>query len=285
MSDSILAAIKARSTPKNFPDQSDYTSISINHVTKLATKLQISALKVEEIALENDIVPERYARNLKTYTLKEQLQLLQSTVAVVGLGGLGGTVVEILARAGIGCLYLADGDHFEDHNLNRQLNSTSGLIGKSKSMAAKNRVAEINPSLLIKAHSEFINEENASRLIGPSHAVVDCLDNIKTRFMLAKAAKNLNTPLVSAAVGGLCGHVTTIFPEDTTLDIIYGSMDTSASKGAEASLGCLPQIVIMIAALESSEVLKILLNRGQLLRDRLFVADLEDNTFETLTLY
>jgi molybdopterin/thiamine biosynthesis adenylyltransferase len=284
MPDAILNAIRAISTPAKFPDKSDYISISTDHVAKLAIKYDISAIKVEQTALKNDIIPERYARNLKTYTPKEQLKLLQSTVAVIGLGGLGGIVVEILARAGIGCLYLTDGDHFEDHNLNRQLNSTSDSIGTSKSLAAKNRLLKINPSLSIKAHSEFLNDKNAALLIESSDIVVDCLDNIKTRFILAKAAKKKNIPMVSAAVGGLYGQVTTIFPGDTTLSMIYGSLDASSSKGAEASLGCLPQIVLMIAALEASEVLKFLLERGQLLRNRLFVADLEDNTFETLML-
>lgn len=284
MAQEILAAIKAYSIPAKLPDQSDYASLPLSATAQLAAKLRMPALKVEQTALQNNIVPERYARNLKTWSPEEQARLLHSSVAVVGLGGLGGAVVEILARAGIGSLRLADGDAFESHNLNRQLTSTCDLLGTSKSLAAKKRVDAINPSIAAQAYSEFLDKKNAARLIGTSDVVVDCLDDIKTRFVLAHAAKAMKRPMVSAAVGGLCGHVTTIFPEDHSLEMIYGNKDASSSKGVETSLGCLPQIVVMIAAIQTSEIFKILLKRGKLLRNRLFIADLEDNTFETLRL-
>jgi molybdopterin-synthase adenylyltransferase len=71
--------------------------------------------------LKTDIIPERYVRNFNAFSPKDQIKLLRSTVAVVGLGGLGGGVTEILARIGIGTLILIDGDVFEDTNLNRQM--------------------------------------------------------------------------------------------------------------------------------------------------------------------
>ena len=91
--------------------------------------------------------------------------------------------------------------------------------------------------------------------------MVDCLDSVYTRQILETLAKSLQIPMVSAAVGGSTGHITTIFPEDPGLKLIYGDQVDPSFKGAEASLGCLPQAVTLISSLECSEVLKILLKR------------------------
>ncbi len=258
--------------------------LGIEAVNELAEQFQLPPLKIEMTALENNIVPLRYIRNLNTYSLSDQIRLLDATVTVVGLGGLGGTVIEILARTGIGTLNIVDGDHFEAHNLNRQLLSTCDGLGIPKSRAAANRIRQINPAIAIHAVSQFLDQENALDIINGTEVLVDCLDNIHTRFIIAEAAKKLGLPMVSAAVGGLCGHVTTLFPQDQGLESIYGEQNAIASTGGETALGCLPQTVIAIAAIQCSEVFKILLQRGKLLRRRLLIMDLNDNTFETMKL-
>jgi molybdopterin/thiamine biosynthesis adenylyltransferase len=285
LSDRLLAEIQKASLAATLPDQSACQFISVAGVEKIAEQFQISGRQVECAALEEGIVPERYARNLKTFTLKEQITLLESAVAVVGLGGLGGTVIELLARAGIGTLNLADGDVFEDHNLNRQLLSSRKLLGHSKAQAAAARVREVNPSISVQSHFGYLNPGNARQLIGRAQVVVDCLDNIETRFVVQGAALDLGIPFVSAAVGGISGHVTTILPGDAGLALIYGAREKIAGmKGAEATLGCLPHAVVMIGALECTEVFKILLQRPGILRNRMLVVDLNDGTFETLQL-
>ena len=230
--------------------------------------------------------PERYARNFKTYRPQDQIRLLKARVTVVGLGGLGGTVIEWLTRAGVGHLNLVDGDSFEDHNLNRQLLCTQHRLGTAKAEAAAERVLAINSSLTVATHKEFLTPDNASRLIESSDIVVDCLDNIESRFVLEAAAKAANIPMVSAAVAGLSGQVTTIFPQDRGLELIYGPEDgLSSSKGAETILGCLPQAVGLIAAAESGEVIKVLLGQEeQLLRNQMLWIDMSTNSYETLKL-
>ena len=90
--------------------------------------------------------------------------------------------------------------------------------------------------------------------------------------------------MVSAAVAGSAGHITTIFPEDPGLKLIYGDQVDPSIKGAEASFGCLPQAVTLLSSLECSEVLKILLKEGAVSRNKLIVVDLLDNTFDVLQL-
>lgn len=280
----LLRKIRQHSIKRNHPDGEAYTGIGTEAVKNMSLLFDIPGREIEIISLENSIIPERYARNMKTFSVQDQISILQSRVTVIGLGGLGGTVVEILARAGVGTLRLIDGDSFEDSNLNRQLFSCPESQGMPKAEAAARRVPQINPSLTVEKHALFLNEENARDLLKDSDAAADCLDSMKTRFVLESAAKKAGIPLVSAAVAGSAGHVTTIFPEDTGLQNIYGSAEFLEEKGAEQSQGCLAHAVFLLSSLESSEIIKILLNKKDTLRNRLLIADLRDNTFEIMNL-
>jgi molybdopterin/thiamine biosynthesis adenylyltransferase len=280
----ITKKIKDVSVRKKFPDGSLYTSISIEHIINLSDFFQLSRRHIEIIALDENIIPEHYTRNMKTFSPKDQSILLSSRASIVGLGGLGGAVTEILARIGIGTLTLIEADTFEESNLNRQFLSTHHLLDTSKTKAALKRVREINPTITVEVHDELLDNKNAASLIDNSDVIIDCLDNIQTRFSLESAAKKIRSPLVSAAVAGVYGHVISIFPEDKGLMLIYGDSDILPQKGAEASLGCLSHAVTLLASLEASEVVKILLKKGSILRNKLGVIDLMDNIFEVLDL-
>ena len=260
-------------------------TIEAVEVIRLADETGVTGRMVELAALRQHIFPDRYLRNMKTLSEADQIRLLESAVCIVGLGGLGGSVTETLARMGIGRFYLADGDVFEAHNLNRQLFSSIDHIGMPKAEAAVMRVRTINPGLEVIATAAYLTPENADALVGSCNLVVDCLDNIQSRFTLQAAAKRAGIPMVSAAVAGISGHVTTIFPEDKGLENIYGPEDQlDMAKGAETRLGCLAAGVNLIASLECAEVLKVLLARDKTLKNNLLVVDLADYTFETLQL-
>ena len=259
----IINSIKRAAIKKKTPYDEHHTGISSEHVGHVARRFKVSGRDIEITALEQNIVPDRYVRNMKTFSLKEQIALLKSRVCVVGLGGLGGVLVEILARIGIGDINLIDGDMFEDSNLNRQFLSNHPLLKTAKTKAAEKRVNEINQSIAVQGHFEYLNEKNADRLVKNSHVVVDCLDNIRSRFLLEKTSKKAGLALVSAAVAGVSGHITSIFPEDKGLSLIYGEAKNLTQKGVEVSLGCLPQAVTLIAAVEASEVVKLFWKRDR----------------------
>jgi molybdopterin/thiamine biosynthesis adenylyltransferase len=269
---------------KTFPDQTPYKSLSVHHVLELSRLPGPSGREIEISALENGIVPERYARNMRTFSLEDQAALLQARVGVVGLGGLGGTVAEVLARMGVGRLSLVDGDRFEESNLNRQLLSSVDGLGQLKSEAARARVGRINPSVDVNALAEFVTADNAGAVLEGCNVVVDCLDNLRTRFVVEDACRRIGCPLVSAAVAGASGHVTTIFPEDTGLRLIYGEPGQLPLKGAETALGTLPHAVVFLATLECAEVVKVILKKGSLLRHKLLVADLMEGIVEVMNL-
>ena len=265
-------------------DATFYRSLSAENVLKICRHYEIRGRDVEVAALKAGIVPERYARNMKTYSPVQQAVLLESSASIVGLGGLGGVVVEILARMGVGTITLIDGDTFEESNLNRQFLCTEQTFHQTKVEAAVGRIRSINPSLEIRAFPVYMNDDNATEFIDRSDVVLDCLGGIENRFILEKASKKAGSPLVSGAVAGLSGHVITIFPEDPGLELIYGRIDDLPRSGVEASLGCLAQVVTLVGTVQCSEAAKILLNQGILLRNKIFVADLMDNVFEVMRL-
>jgi len=261
-----------------------YYSISVKQIKETTCKFQTKSREVEILALKSNIIPERYHRNLGVISSSEQVKLLQSKVAIIGAGGLGGTVLELLTRMGIGKLIIADKDIMVDNNLNRQILSTENNLGQSKTEVTVKRVKEINSSIEIVGNSVFISSDNVEKIIEGAEVVVDALDNLPSRFVLQKACRDLKIPLVHGAIAGFNGQLTTIFPEDKGLELIYGSDRDLPEHGSEAELGAPTITPALIASLEAQEVVKILLKRGKLFRNKLLYLDIEDGTIEILNL-
>lgn len=266
------------------PSGKKYYSISIKQTKEITCKFQTNSRDVEILALQNNIIPERYQRNLGVISPSEQAKLLQSKVVIIGAGGLGGTVLELLARMGIGKLIIADKDIIVDSNLNRQILSTETNLGQRKTEVAIKRVEEINSFIEIVGHSVFINSDNVGKIIEGAEVVVDALDNLPSRFVLQKACRDLKIPLVHGAIAGFNGQLTTISPEDKGLELIYGSNKDLPEHGSEVELGAPTVTPAIIASLEAQEVIKILLKRGKLFRNRLLYLDIEEGTMEILNL-
>ena len=266
------------------PDKKVYSALFFADEVAIAKETGMSLLEVEYAALYENILPERYSRNQKSLTNTDQLKLLQSHVAIIGLGGLGGTVTEILARIGIGSLTLVDGDSFDESNLNRQILSSPALLGASKAKTARNRVNEINPAVKVTSVQEFLTDSNGETLLAGAQLAVDCLDTISARFVLEKACKSVKIPLVSAAIGGSNGQATVIFPEDPGLRLIYGPVDKTAQSGIEATLGTLPYAAMYMAAVQCAEITNILLGAPPELQNKLFIADVQEHSTDIITL-
>jgi molybdopterin/thiamine biosynthesis adenylyltransferase len=266
------------------PDQSSYTALFFADECTIAEQTGKSLFEVECAALALEILPERYSRNQKSFSCRDQLRLLNSHVAIIGLGGLGGTVTEILARLGIGRLTVVDGDCFDESNLNRQLLSSPAKLGHEKAMAAKARVLEINPAVTVKAVVEFFTAANSQAILSGTDVAADCLDTIAGRFVLEDGCRRAAIPMVSAAIGGTSGQAIAIFPGDPGLRQIYGSPDQASLRGIEASLGTLPFAAMYMAAVECAEITTILLGRPPELRNRLMLAEISDHTAEIVDL-
>ena len=224
----------------------------------------------------------RYARNIGTVTLEENEILKKSKVCVVGCGGLGGYIIEMLTRLGVGEITAVDNDVFDETNLNRQILSDEDNIGQKKAFVAKLKMGKINSEVKINPVFEYLDESNAEIFLRDHQVIVDALDNIPSRLVLQTASSSLNIPMVHGAIGGWYGQVSTIFPKENTLNKIYG--EKGMIFGIEKKLGNPSFTPALVSSIQVSEVVKILIGRGDLLRNKLLYIDLLNLDFELLDL-
>jgi len=237
-------------------------------------KFNLTCREIEEAALALDILPARYQRNRKTITTLLQRKLLQSKVAVIGCGGLGGYIIEELARLGVGTIEAIDPDIFEEHNLNRQILCKVSDLGKPKAKVAKTRVKAINPAIKVIPIVKPFSQENGIELLKGMDVVVDALDSVPTRIELAECCAALNVPMVHGTIGGWYGQITTQLPGDKTVQMIY--RNCKDSKGVERMLGNPSFTPAVIASLEVAEVCKLLTDQGTLLRKKMLFINMLD---------
>jgi len=224
---------------------------------------------------------ERYIRNQNMLSKEENESLRGFKVAVVGCGGLGGYIIEMLARLGVGHITIVDGDVFEISNLNRQLLSSPSNMGKSKSIVARERVNSINPDVKVVAIQELLTEENAEKVLSGHDVVCDALDNLKTRRLLEKYCEKLDMPMVLGAIAGWYAQVCTIKPGDRTIEKLFPA---ELEKGAETYFGNPSFTPALAASIQVAEVLKILLKRGNLLQNKILSIDLLEQTYQVVDL-
>lgn len=224
---------------------------------------------------------ERYIRNERMLSPAENQRLRTFRVAVVGCGGLGGYIIEMLARLGIGQLTLIDGDVFEPSNLNRQLLSTPETLGQPKASEARLRVREINPDIKTEAIYEFITGENAQSILTGHDLICDALDNVKSRRIVEMAAEKLNIPLVFGAIAGWYAQVCTILPGDRMMEKLFPE---EVIKGAETHLGNPSFTPALAASIQVAEAVKVLLGKGDLLRYKVLSINLLDHEYQVIEL-
>lgn len=223
----------------------------------------------------------RYDRNMNTLSPEENGRLKDFKVLVAGCGGLGGYVIEELARIGIGNLTAVDGDVFEESNLNRQLLSTEELLGTPKARAAALRVAAINSEVKIQSIEEFITEENSRKHIKGHDLVIDALDSSSARKILENACEQEGIPLIHGAIAGWYGQVSAIMPGDRTLNKLYVGKDKG---GLEKELGNPAFTPAVIASIQVAEGIKILLGKEGVLRKKLLTIDLLSHQYDVVDL-
>jgi molybdopterin/thiamine biosynthesis adenylyltransferase len=273
------ATISARARTITDPAGREKRVISEADAGDLADAMDIHLGQVYAMALENGIWPLRYLRNSDTLSPSDQLRLARSRVAVIGAGGLGGYVLTLLARVGIGGLVIVDPETFEETNLNRQMFATRNTLGENKALAAARLLAGINPAVEIASFPERLTPVNAAALISGVHVAVDALDNIDSRRVLQAAAEKNRIPMVHGAIAGFTGQIMTVFPGEAGILQIYGKPDNDHNQeqgpSPEDLLGVPAVTPALVGTFQAMEVIKILLNRKDILNSRMLAADLE----------
>jgi len=217
---------------------------------------------------EKDLI--RYRRQIIIEGIGEtgQQKLKEARVVIVGAGGLGSPVSMYLAVAGIGRITIADGDKVDLSNLNRQLLHWDKDIGKNKMVSAVEKLRELNPDIEIAGINKKVTEENVEEILSNADAVVDCLDNFPSRFILNRAAFKLKIPFFHGACYGFDGRVSTFIPGKTPcLECIIPAIPPPEEIPV---IGVTPGV---IGSIEATEVIKYFVGLEPLLANKLLLYD------------
>lgn len=216
----------------------------------------------------------RYERN-GIISSEEQKLIKNKKVLVFGLGGLGGFIVEELARFGVGNITCVDFDVFSDSNLNRQIFCNEENIGEYKTDEVKKGINLINSEIKIETINKILEYDEILKVMEDKDVVIDALDNINNKLSLEKACKEKNIILIHGAIGGWQGQVATIYPNDDFLQKFYANKNVS--NGSNGNTSFTPAV---IASIQVSECIKVLLGKNdKTLRNNMLILDLLNNDF------
>ena len=229
----------------------------------------------------------RYSRHLPIpeVGIEGQKKLKNSSVLILGTGGLGSPVALYLAAAGVGKIGIVDFDVVESSNLQRQIIHSSSTIGISKVLSAQKRIFDLNPDIRVFTYDEPFTSENAMRIANEYNVLIDATDNFPTRYLINDVCVFLGIPDVYGSVFRFDGQASIfyakegpcyrcLFPEPPTPGIIPSCADGGV-------LGILPGT---IGTIQATETIKLLLGIGSNLVSRLLLYDALDMSFENITL-
>jgi molybdopterin/thiamine biosynthesis adenylyltransferase len=258
---------------------SDSRELVPESVMHIAGQTGLQGWQIEARSLELGITPSRYRRNAQAMDATGQTQLLNSRVAVVGLGGLGGIAVETLARAGVGRIRAADHDSFEPSNLNRQALATMDTLSMTKAETARRRLSAINPSVAFEALAQQLTNESLDDFLRDADVVIDALGGLEMRLPLEQAAARNNIPMVSGALAGWTGYVAVVMPGQSGPAHFMGT-----DNAAEERLGCPVTTVNVISSIMIHECIRLLCTGKSPLSGRMLIVDLNTLTQEIVTI-
>ena len=237
--------------------------LSLSAYREAADEFSVTYNEIERIILENGLFPLRYQRQRVLLNSLNQLRLLKAKVAIVGCGGLGGSIFEMLIRLGVGHLLVIDPDFFVESNLNRQLLATPGNLGCYKVEVAQERGKIVNPVVHIETLNQVFQSTEGRRRIAGCDLVFDALDSIPARLELAELCLEDDLMLIHGAVAGWYGQMVPVAPGSQKMALIYpesslNNPDYISESGVETLVDNLAPVVNTVAALQVVAGLKYL---------------------------
>lgn len=224
----------------------------------------------------------RYSRHIILPEVggKGQAKIADAKVFIVGAGGLGCPVGYYLTAAGVGTIGIIDNDTVELSNLQRQIAHSVNTIGMAKVESAKKTFEALNPDVNIVAIQDRISKDNIMNLIKDYDIVVDGSDNFPTRYLINDACVMAGKPLVSGAILRFEGQVTTMIPKDgPCYRCLFEEPPPAGLVPSCQEAGVLGVITGIVGGLQATEVLKLILGKGNLLKGELLIYDALKTTF------
>lgn len=229
----------------------------------------------------------RYNRQiiLKQFDFEGQEALKQSSILVLGAGGLGCAASQYLATAGVGKLTLIDDDVVELSNLQRQVLHTDADIGKKKVESAADSLKSLNPHLTVETIGRRLSDSELSALVSSHTLVLDACDNVETRNQLNRLCYQAKVPLVSGAAIRMEGQISVFTYQDENtpcyqcLSALFGS---SALSCVEA--GVMAPVVGMVGAAQALEAIKVIAQFGSPKEGKLLILDAMSHSWREMKL-
>lgn len=218
----------------------------------------------------------RYSRQimLPQFDVEGQEKLLQSSVLIVGVGGLGSPVAMYLAAAGVGKLVLTDPDTVDLTNLQRQIVHSTDTVDITKVESAAQRLAQLNPDIAVSCIPEALNGDHLLDAVNSVDVVVDCTDNLESRFAVNRACVAAGKPLVSAAAIRWEGQISVFHPgveNSPCYQCFYG--DVAGLPETCSENGVIGPLLGVLGSMQALETIKLLTGRGEALVGRVLLFD------------
>tara|TARA_B100001250_G_scaffold327737_1_gene292034 strand:+ start:1879 stop:2637 length:759 start_codon:yes stop_codon:yes gene_type:complete len=219
----------------------------------------------------------RYSRQiiLKNIGIVGQKKIINSKVLIIGAGGLGCPIADLLTRSGVGQIGVVDYDKISLSNIHRQTLYTTKDVGKYKVTILKKKLNLINEEVKVNIYNLKINEKNLNNIIHKYDVVVDGSDNFKTKFLLNKFSLKFKKKLIVGAISKFDGHIFTFdFNKKNTpcLKCFYQTEPTDDFLNCESE-GILGSTANIIGSIQANEILKIILGIGNNLNSKIFILD------------
>jgi len=227
---------------------------------------------------------ERYSRHiiLQDIGVEGQIKISEGKVLIVGAGGLGAPVALYLAAAGVGTIGIIDGDVVDLTNLQRQVIHFTPDVNKAKVLSAKEKMEQLNPDVKVIAYQELLSTYNIFDIIKEYNIVVDGTDNFPTKFLINDACVLAQKPFSHGGILRFEGQTFTYTPGNACYRCVFDSPPPPNAVPTCSQAGVLGSIAGMLGTIQATEVLKFLVNKGELLTNRILTFNALSMDFRTI---
>jgi len=229
---------------------------------------------------------ERYSRHiiLQDVSIEGQEKIMNGKVLIIGTGGLGAPAALYLAAAGVGTIGLVDGDKVDLSNLQRQVIHFTPDVGKSKVISAKEKIEQINPDVKVITHQKLALADNIADLIKDYDFILDGTDNFPAKFLINDACVLGKKPFSHGGILRFDGQTMTYVPGHACYRCVFETAPPKDAVPTCSQAGVLGAVAGMLGTIQTAEVLKYLVGKGDLLTNRLLIFNALRMNFRTVNI-